>query len=47
VGTTTVSEECDLDFVIDHSIEQDVPIAMSNSLGFGGHNATLVIKQYT
>ena len=46
VGTTETSAECDLDYMIGRSSEQDVPVAMSNSFGFGGHNATLVVKKY-
>jgi 3-oxoacyl-[acyl-carrier-protein] synthase II len=38
--------DLDLDFVPNHSREQVVRAAMSNSFGFGGHNATLVIKKY-
>jgi 3-oxoacyl-[acyl-carrier-protein] synthase II len=39
--------ECDLDFVPNHPREQQVNIALSNSFGFGGHNATLVFKRWT
>jgi 3-oxoacyl-[acyl-carrier-protein] synthase II len=38
--------ECDLDFVPNHPREQQVDIALSNSFGFGGHNATLVFKRW-
>lgn len=40
-------EEFSLDYVKDHGIHQDVNVCMTNSLGFGGHNATLVVKKYT
>ena len=36
--------ECDLDYVPNHARQMKVPVAMTNSLGFGGHNATLVLK---
>ena len=39
-------EECDLDCVPNKARKQEVIVAMSNSLGFGGHNATLVIKKF-
>lgn len=46
VGTTEPDEGCDLDCVINGALHQDVKVAMSNSLGFGGHNATLLVKKY-
>lgn len=47
VGTTTPDEECDLNYAIGAPVEKAVKYAMSNSLGFGGHNATLLLKQYS
>lgn len=37
---------CDLDIVPNVGREQEVKYAMSNSLGFGGHNATILLKKY-
>lgn len=41
-----LDEELDLDYVLDKGREKEVRYVMSNSLGFGGHNATLVFKKY-
>lgn len=47
INYETPDPECDLDIVPNVGRKQDVTYAMSNSLGFGGHNATLVFKKYT
>lgn len=39
-------EECDLDIVPNEERKQDLKVVMSNSLGFGGHNACIVMKKY-
>ena len=39
--------ECDLDFVPNTAQDLDITYAMSNSLGFGGHNAVLVFKKFS
>ncbi|MCG8431598.1 MAG: beta-ketoacyl-ACP synthase II [Candidatus Omnitrophica bacterium] len=38
--------DCDLDYVPNTARESDVTTCMSNSLGFGGHNASLVVKKF-
>jgi len=38
--------ECDLNYVVDFKIESDIKYTLSNSLGFGGHNATIIIKKW-
>jgi len=38
--------ECDLDYVPNIARKQVVNVAMSNSLGFGGHNATIVLRKF-
>lgn len=47
VGLVNPDEACDLDYCKDGNIEQEVTAALSNSLGFGGHNATICIKKIT
>jgi 3-oxoacyl-(acyl-carrier-protein) synthase len=37
--------ECDLDYVPNKARQQKVKVALSNSLGFGGHNATIIIRK--
>ena len=39
-------EECDLDVVPNEGRNARVRAAVSNTLGFGGHNATILIKKY-
>ncbi|MDO4711033.1 MAG: beta-ketoacyl-ACP synthase II [Peptostreptococcaceae bacterium] len=38
--------ECDLDYVTRGTVHREIEYSMSNSLGFGGHNATIVFKKY-
>ena len=40
-------EACDLDYVAGATRYQEVPYAISNSLGFGGHNSSLLFKKYS
>lgn len=46
VGLKETEEELDLNYVKDQGISMDVTYAMSNSLGFGGHNACVIVKKY-
>ncbi|MDE6091703.1 MAG: beta-ketoacyl-ACP synthase II, partial [Ruminococcus sp.] len=45
VGYKVPDEECDLNYCTEGNIQQEVNAALSNSLGFGGHNATLCFKK--
>ena len=47
VGYKVPDEDCDLDYCAEGNIEQEIRAALSNSLGFGGHNATLCFKKVT
>lgn len=46
LNTNEIDEECDLNIVKNKGIERDIRYAMSNSLGFGGHNASLIFKKW-
>ena len=46
MGTVQADEECDLNYAIGAPVEKEIHYAVTNSLGFGGHNATLLIKKY-
>ena len=46
INYETPDPDCDLDYVPNVARKVQVDVALSNSLGFGGHNATLVVKRY-
>jgi 3-oxoacyl-[acyl-carrier-protein] synthase II len=45
-GLEVDDPECDLDYTKGEGVSMEVNCAISNSLGFGGHNATLLVKKY-
>ncbi|NEZ47629.1 beta-ketoacyl-ACP synthase II [Clostridium niameyense] len=47
VGYKVKDEECDLDYVIEGGRQKDIEYAMSNSLGFGGHNAIILLRRWS
>lgn len=47
INYETPDPDCDLDYTPNEARRADVAIAMSNSFGLGGHNATLILKKYT
>ena len=46
VGLVEEGEECDLDYTKGEGVSMDINYAISNSLGFGGHNASLIVKKF-
>jgi 3-oxoacyl-[acyl-carrier-protein] synthase II len=38
--------ECDLDYIPNEARDADVKIGCSNSFGFGGHNATIILRRW-
>ena len=46
INYETPDPECDLDYVPNKGREAKINYAVSNSLGFGGHNASIVLKKY-
>ncbi|MBU3144477.1 beta-ketoacyl-ACP synthase II [Clostridium sp. CF012] len=46
IGYKVPDEECDLDYVPNIGRSKELKYAMSNSLGFGGHNATILFKKW-
>ncbi|MGN0622923.1 MAG: beta-ketoacyl-ACP synthase II [Oscillospiraceae bacterium] len=46
LGYKTPDPECDLDYCVEGNREMEIKGALSNSLGFGGHNATICLKKY-
>jgi 3-oxoacyl-[acyl-carrier-protein] synthase II len=47
INYETPDPECDLDYIPNHARKVSVQHIMSNSFGFGGHNASIIISQYT
>ena len=47
INYETLDPECDLDYIPNEAREADVDVAVSNSSGFGGHNASIVLRRFT
>lgn len=46
INYTTRDEECSLNYTPNKAVKRDIKYALSNSLGFGGHNASILFKSY-
>ncbi len=46
INYKTFDPECDLDYTVNIGKEKNIEVAISNSLGFGGHNATIAFRKY-
>lgn len=46
INYENVDEECDLNYTPNKAVKRESKYALSNSLGFGGHNASILIKKY-
>ncbi|WP_026573799.1 beta-ketoacyl-ACP synthase II [Bacillus sp. UNC438CL73TsuS30] len=47
INYETPDEQLDLDYVPNVAKKKDIQVVLSNSLGFGGHNATLIFKRFS
>ena len=45
IGYKEKDEECDLDYTVNKALKADLTLALSNSLGFGGHNACVAFRK--
>lgn len=45
-GTKKTDPECDLNYAVGGNVKKELNYVMSNSLGFGGHNATVLLKKF-
>ena len=46
IGYSSPDPDCDLDYTPNKARKADIQYAMSNSLGFGGHNVCILLKKY-
>ena len=46
IGLTNPDPECDLNYTPNEAVEAPLTVAISNSLGFGGHNACVALRKW-
>lgn len=46
INYDNIDPECDLNYVPNTAVKRCVDVALSNSMGFGGHNACVIVKKY-
>ena len=46
INYKTFDPKCDLDYTVNVGKEKNIEVAISNSLGFGGHNATIAFRKF-
>lgn len=46
IGYKVPDEECDLNYTVNEAVKRDIKYALSNTLGFGGHNGVLCLKKW-
>jgi 3-oxoacyl-[acyl-carrier-protein] synthase II len=46
INYETPDPECDLNYTPNKPVKKEVEVALSNSLGFGGHNASVVVRKF-
>lgn len=46
INYENIDEECDLNYTPNEAVKRDLKYGLSNSLGFGGHNASILLKRY-
>ena len=46
IGYNVSDEECDLNYTVNEAVKRDIKYALSNTLGFGGHNGVLCLKKW-